>query len=55
MKNTTKKDKNTQVQPQAAIKYPELSDSELEVVCGGGNIFRRRGSSSSLSSGGVKA
>ena len=41
MKNTTKKDKNPQVQPQAAVKYPELSNSELEVICGGGNIRRK--------------
>ena len=28
-------------QPSAPVKYPELSDAELEVVCGGGNIFRK--------------
>jgi uridylate kinase len=25
---------------QSLVTYPELSNSELEVVCGGGNIFR---------------
>jgi hypothetical protein len=42
MKNNTKKDQTTQVKPQAPVKYPELSDSELEIICGGGNIFRRK-------------
>ncbi|MGF1539566.1 MAG: hypothetical protein ACFCU5_03800 [Pleurocapsa sp.] len=42
MNNNTKKDQKTQIQPQASVKYPELSDSELEIICGGGNILRRK-------------
>jgi uridylate kinase len=26
---------------QSLVKYPELSNSELEVVCGGGGFLRR--------------
>ncbi|MDJ0570967.1 MAG: hypothetical protein QNJ53_18230 [Pleurocapsa sp. MO_192.B19] len=53
MKNTAQKDKNNQTKSQAPVKYPELSDFELEVVCGGGNICRS--CTSSVNSGGVKA
>jgi hypothetical protein len=42
MKNNTKKDQKTQIKPQNTIKYPELSDSELEIICGGGNLIGRK-------------
>lgn len=29
-------------QPAAPVKYPELSDAELEVICGGGNLIGRK-------------
>jgi hypothetical protein len=31
-----------QSQPVAPVKYPELSDAELEIVCGGGNLIGRK-------------
>jgi uridylate kinase len=36
-------DQNTEIQAksQASTKYPELNNLELEVISGGGNIFRR--------------
>ena len=30
---------DTKTKPQTTVKYPELSDSELEVVCGGNEAF----------------
>jgi hypothetical protein len=42
MNNNTKKDQKPQTKPEATVKYPELSDSELEIICGGGNLIGRR-------------
>ncbi|MGF1539567.1 MAG: hypothetical protein ACFCU5_03805 [Pleurocapsa sp.] len=42
MNNNTKKDQKTQIKPQTSVKYPELSDSELEIICGGGNLIGRK-------------
>ncbi len=33
---------DTKINIQNTVKYPELNDSELEVVCGGGNLIGRR-------------
>ncbi|WP_414575935.1 hypothetical protein [Anabaena sp. CCY 9402-a] len=33
---------DTKINSQNTVKYPELNDSELEVVCGGGNLIGRR-------------
>ncbi len=33
---------NKQPQLPVTVKYPELSDAELEVICGGGNLIGRK-------------
>ncbi len=38
---------NTKINSPNTVKYPELNDSELEVVCGGGNLIGRDRSFSS--------
>jgi hypothetical protein len=36
-----KKDKAEPIKLQSLVKYTELSDNELEIVCGGGNLIGR--------------
>ncbi len=42
MNQQTQTQSATNKQPQPPVKYPELSDAELEVICGGGNLIGRK-------------
>jgi len=41
MNKTTKGNQQKQIQSQDTVKYPELNDFELEIICGGGNLIGR--------------
>lgn len=41
MSQINKKQSTIKLKDQDAVKYQELTDAELEIICGGGNLIGR--------------